>query len=186
MKAFILVDGDDHTAIYRELYALVNDYLNKNGFETETREVCRDDLKFCMGCFGCWIKKPGECVIEDGMADINRASMNSDVFVYLTPIVFGQFSTNIKTALERWLPNMLPYFHIRPDGSTMHPARYENNPHTLVIGCGQNLSQEDAELFADITKKHRRNADVVIHTGSAESTLAALRAIKLAKVGAQL
>ena len=44
--------------------------------------------------------------------------MTSDVVVYLCPVVFGQFSANMKYAIDRWLPNMLPYFITKDDGST--------------------------------------------------------------------
>ena len=31
-------------------------------------EVISDNgtIKPCIGCFGCWLKEPGECVIKDG------------------------------------------------------------------------------------------------------------------------
>ena len=105
-------------------------------------------------------------MIGDDIANINRAIMNSDVVVYLNPVVFGQFSANIKYALDRWLPNMLPFFEVRKDGSTIHPRRYESYPKQIMIGYGENLNAEDAQLFIDITKKHRSHIDVLIDDGT--------------------
>jgi hypothetical protein len=112
--------------------------------------------------------------------------MGSDVVVFLSPVIFGQFSANIKTVIDRWLPNMLPFFDKRPDGSTMHPARYEDYPNQIMIGYGEDLSEQDALLFSDITKKHRRNVEVLIGKGSAPEIEKGLDGIRLERVGGLL
>ena len=149
-------------------------------------EVGTDNLTFCTGCFGCWIKKPGECIINDMMAEINRRVMNSDTVIYLSPIIFGQFSANIKNTIDRSIPNMLPFFATRPDGSTMHPPRYDTYPKQIIIGYEDSISKEDKQLFIDITKKHRRNVDVLIYHDPDENLLEALNKIEFRRVGGLL
>jgi multimeric flavodoxin WrbA len=162
MKAYIISDKDYETGIFHELFAGVESYFKLRDFKLEHTSIGREDLASCIGCFGCWIKKPGECVIPDGIESINSTAMNSDVVIYLSPVIFGQFSANIKDAIDRWLPNMLPFFMIRKDGSMMHPRRYESYPKQIMIGYGNEVDSEDAELFKDITKKHRNNVEAVI------------------------
>jgi multimeric flavodoxin WrbA len=186
MKAAVVSDKDYRTGLFVRLKDAVLAFLNEKGFEIELIEVGRDDLAFCMGCFGCWVKKPGECVINDSMAAINRSYVQSDAFVYLSPVVFGQVSANIKNAIDRWLPNILPFFEIRPDGSTMHPARYGRMPKVVFIGYGEDLSEEDAGLFTDIIKKHRKDCEVLIYRGDDAKMREVLGAIKLEKVGPHL
>ncbi len=180
MKAYILSDRDYQTSAYERLLAQTKNALS--GFDIEEKQIGRGDIHYCTGCFGCWIKKPGECVIKDDMASINRATMNSDVVVFLVPVVFGQFSANIKYALDRWLPNMLPFFEVRKDGSTMHPRRYESYPKQIIIGYGENLSSEDAQLFTDITQKHRNNVDLWIDDGTDSQITKALNSISLRRI----
>ena len=163
LKATIISDEDYKTELFQKLSAAVTSFLNDKDYETEHFSIGRDDLAFCMGCFGCWIKKPGECVIDDMMSRINRSFVNSDTVIYLSPIIFGQFSANIKNSLDRWLPNMLPFFKTRPNGSTIHPSRYDSYPMVVIIGYGDDVSEEDSRLFYDITKKHRNNTDVLIY-----------------------
>jgi multimeric flavodoxin WrbA len=62
----------------------------------------------------------GECIMKDGIVEINRACMTSDVVVYLCPIVFGQFSANIKFALDRWLAQYASVLHHK--GGWLHDA----------------------------------------------------------------
>lgn len=168
MNALILMDGEYKTDVYDTLSKLTTELLVGKGFETQVRELDRG-LHPCMGCFGCWIKKPGECVIKDEMSELDRCYMNSDVVVFLSPVVFGQFSANIKNAIDRTLPNMLPFFYRRPDGSTMHPPRYEKYPALFIIGYGEGLDHEEVQLFRDITTKHRYEVGVEVFQGGADT-----------------
>lgn len=186
MNAYIISDKDYTTETFRHLNDLICSLLKEKGFTIEHREIGRNEIAPCIGCFGCWVKKPGECVMKDGMAEINNKCMNSDVVVYLSPVVFGQFSANIKYAIDRWLPNMLPYFMRRPDDSTIHKARYKTYPMQFIIGYGEDISQEDAQLFVDITKKHRRNIEAFVFKGDDKEIADVFKSNKLERVGDKL
>ncbi|HBV87153.1 MAG TPA: flavodoxin family protein [Desulfosporosinus sp.] len=186
MRALLISDQEYQTKTYQGLNDLIREFLNQKGFEVELMESSADNLTFCMGCFGCWIKKPGECVINDGIAQINRSVMNSDVVIYLNPIIFGHFSPNIKNIIDRGLPNMLPFFITRPDGSTMHPPRYDSYPAQIIIGYGDEITDEDKQLFMDITKRHRRNIEVLIYPNPTETIIKALNRMELGRVGGLL
>lgn len=186
MKAFIFSDKDYQTELFQVLKESTLAFLNDKGFITELMSLGKDDLAFCTGCFGCWIKKPGECVINDRMSQINNNYVNSDVVIYLSPVIFGQFSANIKNAYDRWIPNMLPFFETRPDSSTMHPSRYDAYPKQVIIGYGNELSDEDVQLFNDITKKHRRNVEVLIYQRADRNIAEELNLIELGMVGGHL
>lgn len=186
MKALLISDQEYLTKTYQGLNDLTGKFLRQKGFETELIELSTENLTFCMGCFGCWVKKPGECVINDRMAQINGSVMNSDVVIYLSPIIFGQFSPTIKNVIDRGLPNMLPFFETRPDGSTMHPPRYDTYPTQIIIGYGDGISDEDKQLFIDVTKKHRRNIEVLIYQEPTENIIKALNEMDLRRVGGRL
>jgi len=66
---------------------------------------------------------------------------------------------------------MLPFLETRPDGSTMHPPRYDSYPGQIIIGYGDEISDEDKQLFIDVTKKHRRNIEVMIYQEPTENTI---------------
>lgn len=185
MKALLISDKDYQTETYQQIKNIVSSFLEDKGLEIDMIDIERDDLAFCMGCFGCWIKTPGECVIQDKMKEINKSFVNSDAVIYLSPVIFGQFSANIKNVLDRWIPNILPFFITRPDGSTMHPSRYEKYPSQIIIGYGDELSREDSQLFTDITKKHRRNVEVIIYRDN-QDLIGTLNKIQLGRVDSKL
>ena len=183
MKAFVLTDREYHTETFLEARRTLRDYLTGRGFALTEADIGAGELTHCMGCFGCWIKKPGECVIGDRMAELTRAAMNSDAVIYLGPGVVGQLSANIKDAIDRWLPNMLPFFVTRSDGSTMHPPRYDDYPKQVMVGYGDDLTTEDARLFTDITKKHRSGVEALVLGQPGVDFAAALDGMRLEREG---
>jgi hypothetical protein len=185
MHAYIVSDADFATQQFRSAVHTLKEFLHENGFAVEQKSVARGELKNCVGCFGCWIQTPGECVMHDAIAEINSRSIQSDVTVYLCPIIFGQFSANMKNVIDRWLPNMLPYFITRSDGSSMHPARYASYPKQIMIGYGEHLEAEDETLFCDITQKHRSGIETLIWQ-NAERLKAELSVLKLERMSGSL
>ncbi len=186
MKAAIIFDDDFNTEQSERIERALDGFFADKGFEVGKYRMAAKELAYCMGCFGCWVKKPGECVITDRIAELNRAQMNSDVVVFATPVVFGQFSANIKCVIDRWLPNMLPFFETRPDGSTMHPPRYKDYPKQIMLGYGANVSEDDRDLFTDITDNHRSNVEVLFWNESEEELRARLNQIQCKRIGGSL
>ncbi len=120
------------------------------------------------GCYGCWIKTPGECVISDKISEINKSAISCDLLIYLTPIIFGQFSANIKTVIDRWLPNLLPFFETKRTASQrIRPIR--QLPVHLLIGYGEHLTPADEALFREINRL--RNEDIKVFLWQNDSSL---------------
>jgi len=186
MKVFIISDKEYQTNQLHQLNHLLREYFENKEFEIEHVIVDRNNITFCKGCFGCWVKKPGECIFNDDISRINRTTMNSDVVIYLSPVIFGQFSANIKNVIDRLLPNILPFFDTRPDGSTTHPHRYSSYPTQIIIGYSEELSKDDEVLFLDITKKHCPDVEVLIWKGLNMEAIEELDKIKMERVGGRL
>jgi multimeric flavodoxin WrbA len=185
MKALLISDCDFKTAQYNELHARLCAYLEQKNLDVEEISVGQGEIAYCKGCFGCWMKTPGECVIKDSIGEINRVSINADAVFYLSPVVFGQFSPNITNIINRWLPNMLPFFTKRQNGSTMHPPRYKCYPAHVMLGYGDALTDEDAQLFMDINHKHRSNVFAFVYQMDMDIALQ-LSGINLARTGGSL
>lgn len=186
MQAYLISDGEFLSPRQQELKTLLYDYFTQMGYTILEKTIQRDELAFCRGCFDCWVKTPGECIMRDGIAEINRNCMTSDVVVYLCPLVFGQFSANLKYAIDRWLPNMMPFFMTRKDGSTMHTSRYDSYPAQVFLGYGERLSEREMQLFTDINLKHRSSVFVILDRGEDQQILAELGEYPLCRVGGTL
>lgn len=67
-------------------------------------------VKPCGGCFGCWLKTPGKCVINDRCTDIPEKLSECNEFVIVTPITYGGYSAAVKAVIDRSIPYILAVF----------------------------------------------------------------------------
>lgn len=116
--------------------------MRARGCTVERRRVAELDVRACTGCFGCWVRTPGECVIADDARSLAAAVIAADVFAVVTPVRFGSYGSVAKSALDRMIPLITPLFTMI-DGETHHVARYPRFPHYVALGTS-GLSDESA------------------------------------------
>ena len=116
------------------------------------------DIKACRGCFSCWVKTPGRCIIEDDQESILRAMAVSDLVIWLTPITFGGYSPELKKALDRIIPIILPFFN-KVQGETRHPLRYPLRRRLLAIGTQKREDAGSEDIFRRLVKRNALNMD---------------------------
>lgn len=61
-------------------------------------------LKPCLGCYHCWLVKPGQCVLHDPMEKLLPVILEADVLVCATPVYYFGISNYLKTFFERTFP----------------------------------------------------------------------------------
>ncbi len=78
-------------------------------WEKEEIDLNTYNIQPCKGCFSCWGKTAGRCIIKDDM-DIIRLKMQlADVIVESFPLYFFGMPSGLKAMVDRCLPMMLPY-----------------------------------------------------------------------------
>ena len=100
------------------------------------------EIKPCVGCFGCWLKTPGECVIKDGYNRMGALIHQADELVVMSKYTYGGFSSFVKNVFDRSIGWVLPYFTI-VDNEMHHKKRYPEDKKITVIFRGKGLTKED-------------------------------------------
>ncbi len=59
-----------------------------SGTETEIVHLGELNIKPCMGCFSCWTKTAGECVIRDDMQAPYPKIASADIMIESFPLYF--------------------------------------------------------------------------------------------------
>ena len=110
--------------------------------EAEIREihVSNSNIAGCKGCFCCWSKTPGECIIKDDMQYVIESELWADVIVWSFPLYYFSVPGGLKNLIDRQLPMNLPFMVDRTDGvgSGSHPSRFDmsGKKHVIISTCG--------------------------------------------------
>jgi multimeric flavodoxin WrbA len=143
----------------------VTSSLEKNlaGHKVDWIKLSEKQIRPCTGCFQCWIKTPGLCVINDEANSITRKIVNCDLMILLTPVTFGGYSSELKKMLDRSIPILLPYFRTYK-GEVHHYMRYEKQPSNLTIGFQEETDERSAEIFMTLAERNALNMNPSSHT----------------------
>ncbi|MCL2157247.1 MAG: hypothetical protein FWH54_04500 [Methanobrevibacter sp.] len=162
MKTLILCDRESSSYDNVDLSSEIQTTVKKSNYKAKIIEVNGDEIKPCIGCFGCWFKTPGLCVMrEDSPNEIARKEIQSDVLLLVSKFSYGGFSYDIKSFLDRSIPNISPFFET-VDGEIHHKMRYDRFPIMISIGYGA-YSSEENQTFINLAKRNALNMQAPKH-----------------------
>jgi multimeric flavodoxin WrbA len=103
----------------------------------KTLTVADAEITPCLGCFSCWRKTPGACVIQDDMGEALSEIIAADIVVWAFPLYYFSVPGKLKNLIDRQLPLNLP-FMADGDKSGGHPLRYDlsRQRHVVISICG--------------------------------------------------
>lgn len=102
-------------------------------------------VKHCIGCFGCWIKTPGICVIKDRTQETPALLAKSNEMIIISRILYGGFSPEVKSVLDRSIGYMMPYFRII-NNEMHHTMRYKNPFKLNIYFYGADIEEEEKKI----------------------------------------
>lgn len=113
-------------------------FLEGTGWkDAEIINIIKLNIKPCLGCFACWNKTPGKCVINDDMPAILQKIISADVIIWSFPLYYFGVPGNLKNLIDRQLPLNLPFMSSTSE-SGGHPSRYDftRQRHIVISTCG--------------------------------------------------
>lgn len=99
------------------------------------------EIKPCMGCYSCWKKTNGRCVIQDDMQELYKKISRADIVIESFPLFFFGMPSTVKAMTDRCLPLMMPYMGDRVTESDMcfHKLRDKSmleKRFVVITSCG--------------------------------------------------
>ena len=110
----------------------------------------------CIGCFGCWLKTPGTCVLKDGYDRMGELLSQSEEVIIISKCIYGSYSPFVRNVLDRCLPYLLPYFALI-NGETHHRNRYEHTAALSVHFYGDSITAAERQTAAELVKANGIN-----------------------------
>lgn len=109
----------------------------------------------CMGCFGCFIKTPGKCVIADDCQNQGQKIGHCEELIVISKCVYGQYTADVKVQMDRCLPGLHADFEVA-EGIMRHALRYDNAPMLKVYFYGD-ITEDERKLAEKVVDGNRRN-----------------------------
>lgn len=109
----------------------------------------------CVGCFGCWTKTPGKCVIRDDAVQIYPLIAESRRVLYISKLKYGGYDTPMKTMLERAIPIQQAFIRLL-HGETHHVQRRVVPKQATILAYGEIPPQEQA-IFRQLVARNAHN-----------------------------
>ena len=111
--------------------------------------------RYCIGCFSCWLKTPGTCVIKDGFENMGKRLSEVSEFILISKATFGSYSSAVKNVLDRSISYVLPFFEIR-NGEMHHGERYFNDLKISAVFYG-NMTDAEKKTAENLVKANAVN-----------------------------
>lgn len=122
-----------------------------------------DNIKGCLGCFNCWIKTPGKCIINDSYTQMPKYILEEETFIIITQIKYGCYTSYVKNVMDRSIGILLPFFQ-NVNGELHHLPRYDNSSlKFIVIGYGNDVTSMEEQTFKALVKGNAINLCIPNH-----------------------
>jgi hypothetical protein len=164
MKAVILNGSIGDETDVDSIHEVIVNELKGMAFEVESLVLRDIEVGHCLGCYGCYVRTPGICVNDDAGREIARRFIQSDLAVLLSPVTFGGYSSQLKKAVDRFLPLISPFF-TRIDGEVNHLPRYEQYPRLIGVGVLPHRDEKAERLFTTLVGRNAIHLHAPAHVG---------------------
>ena len=119
------------------------------------------EIKSCTGCFGCWFKTPGVCVLNDGFSSLPADISKCTELIIVSRCFCGSVSPFVKNVLDRAIAYVSPDFEIK-DGRMKHKRRYDNSPVLTAFFYGENITDNEQETAKKIMRANMNNFSATV------------------------
>lgn len=118
----------------------------------------KGDIRHCVGCFGCWVKAPGKCVIHDGYETTGMDLGKCTELIIISRCYYGSVSPFVKMVQDRAISYIQPDFVMRK-GEMHHKRRYQNVITMTAYLYGENITDTEKETARELFQANADNYD---------------------------
>ena len=149
MKITIL-NGNPEPSSFDNYLTQLTSALESIGHSITKIDLRNIPLRYCVGCWGCWVKTPGQCVAKDASIEMDRAVIQSDFTLWVAPLKMGFPAELLKMANDKHLPLIHPYMEV-DQNEAHHLRRYPRSPRLgLLVEKEATTDTSDLQIVTNI------------------------------------
>lgn len=156
MKITIL-NGNPQESTFDTYLKKIQALLEEEGSQVNHILLRELQLKYCTGCWGCWVKSPGKCQSDRASQEMDKALINSDFILWAAPMKMGYPSELLKMAMDKHLPLIHPYMEV-VQNEAHHLKRYASYPRLgLVVEKETSTDEQDLKITTQMFQRTALN-----------------------------
>lgn len=156
MKVTIL-NGNPQDSAFDVYVKQIQTLIEEKGNQVTNIFLRELPLKFCTGCWGCWVKTPGKCQSDSASQEMDVAVINTDFLLWAAPLKMGYPSELLKMAMDKHLPLIHPYMVV-DQFEAHHQKRYAKYPRIgLLVEKEPSTDELDLEIVTQLFQRTALN-----------------------------
>lgn len=157
MKILIINGSPVSEGSFERYLDVLIEEMTRRGHDPERLNLREMKLVPCTGCFSCWLRTPGLCVVPDDTDRIRRSFVHADLVLFATPLIMGLVSSLLKNALDKMIPLVLPHVRV-VEGEIHHRLRYRRQPRLAVlVGEEDDTTADDLKIVRALFERNALN-----------------------------
>ncbi len=150
MKITVL-NGNPNRSTFDTYLQDIQHILETSGHSVTRFDLRDQSLRYCIGCWGCWVRTPGQCSNGDATClAMDRAVINADFVLWAAPLKMGFPSSLLKMAFDKHLPLIHPYMVV-DHVEAHHRKRYAQSPRIgLLLEKEATTDAGDLQIVSNI------------------------------------
>ncbi len=118
---------------------IIEAFLNgarRSGAEACCYHLCEYNIEQCRGCFSCWFRSPGRCVLKDDMLQLLYAYQSADVVCFGSPVYSWNMTALLKNFVDRLVPLKSPLLMQKDGHFDMEDSQKRKQRYVTISNCG--------------------------------------------------